>query len=91
LVVDDRQLADGRIICTLPDGHTHHHIRQRFALPRPARQRGSAADRCYAGHAARHRKAMAAIRTHTRAQNRAAYSAAECQHNRTSREARKKR
>jgi hypothetical protein len=88
----DQQLPDGTIIWTLPDGHTHV-TTPGSTLLFPAL--------CVSGDPppvvrmpdtqSANRGAMMPIRTHTRAQNRAARIAAERQHNRTSREARKKR
>lgn len=87
----DQQLPDGTVIWTLPSGQTYITTPGSALLfpalcasgdPAPA----SAVPDTRSGD----REAMMPARTHTRAQNRAARIAAERQHNRISREARKK-
>lgn len=89
----DQQLPDGTIIWTLPGGHTRVTTPGSALLfpglcaptgdpPPVAAMPDMQCD---------NREAMMPTRTHTRAQNRAARIAAERQHNRISREARKKR
>ncbi|GBG37099.1 HNH endonuclease signature motif containing protein [Mycobacterium montefiorense] len=88
----DQQLPDGTIVWTLPDGHTRV-TTPGSALLFPALCAGADPPPVVAmpDMQCSDRDAMMPTRTHTRAQNRAARIAAERQHNRKSRQARKKR
>jgi hypothetical protein len=88
----DKQLPDGTIIWTLPDGYTRV-TTPGSALLFPALCASSDPAPVIAMPDTQcdNREAMMPTRTHTRAQNRAARIAAERQHNRNQRAARKKR
>ncbi|MEM6108901.1 HNH endonuclease signature motif containing protein [Mycobacterium sp. 050272] len=88
----DQQLPDGTIIWSLPDGQTRV-TTPGSALLFPALCAGVDPPPSVAMPDTQcdNREAMMPLRTHTRAQNRAARIATERQHNRAARQARKKR